>query len=679
MSQTSLPADIKDRLDVLVSELNDHSYRYHVLSAPIISDGEYDVLFRELQKLEAEHPELIRNDSPTQRVGDIPISSLATVKHRVPMLSLDNAMNEEELADFDRRVSKAVAEVRGEESLVEYTVEYKFDGVALSLTYEDGVLVQAATRGDGSEGEDVSHNIKTVRAVPIRLRSAVSGTFEVRGEVIFRRKDFDALNDERVSAGLDPFANPRNAAAGSLRQLDSRETAKRPLTFFAYGFGFLKGEGEGLVRGTLYDAISKIGELGFAISPGYRVVKGADGLLGAYREAERARDTLPFEVDGMVVKVNDTALHQPLGFRQRSPRWAVAAKFKPVEATTTLQDILIQVGRTGALTPVAALEPVKVGGVVVSRATLHNEDEIKRKGLLIGDRVVVRRQGDVIPAVVASIPSARNGTEREFEFPRVCPVCNEPAVRPEGEAVSRCPNSACPAKLHARLLHFASRDAMDIEGFGEKLVDAILENDLIRNLPGIYELTVEKLSALPRMGKLSAQNVVDAVEGSKTRPLNRFIFALGIRHVGTKTALLLAEHCRTIEGFLQLQEDALLSIPEVGEEIAKSVASFLGNSEEVRGVEELLARGVAPEPVEARPATGTLSGKTVVITGTLPTLSRSDAEKAVVDAGGKVSSSVSKKTSFVVVGADAGSKHDKAIALGVTILSEDDFLKLVKS
>lgn len=682
MSQTHASKTIKARVDELVSSLNEHAYRYYVLSQPTISDAEYDELFRELQRLERAHPEYVRSDSPTQRVGGKPLEGFATVRHRIPMLSLDNAMNEEELRSFDDQVRRFLAKEGIEQSDIEYTVEFKFDGVAVALTYENGLLIQAATRGDGTTGEDVTSNVRTIKAIPLKLReeSEPQGTCEIRGEVLFRKREFEALNAERVARGEESFANPRNAASGSLRQLDPQETAKRPLWFFAYGLGVVESEHRKLVdinARPLNDAMKTIESLGFSISPGFRVVRGVSQLVSAYQAAEAERDSLPFEVDGIVIKVNDTRLQKVLGFRQRSPRWAIAAKFKPVEAVTVLEDIIIQVGRTGALTPVAVLKPVRVGGVIVSRATLHNQDEIERKGVLIGDSVVVRRQGDVIPAVVAPVTAARTGNERAFKFPTRCPECESSVERVPGEAVIRCPNAKCPAKLHNRILHFATRDAMDIEGLGDKMVALLVEHNVVHDLPSLYSLRVEDLQKLPRMGELSSRNLVDGIEQSKTRPLDRFIFALGIRHVGSKTAAVLARHCKNIESFMKLTEQELLTVDEIGPETAHSIASFLSDENEQELVRALRERGVRPAEITIdQKKAATLSGKTFVLTGTFASMSRKEAEEKIVEYGGKVSSSVSKKTSFVVAGEGPGSKLDNARALGVAILSEDELLKM---
>ena len=683
MNRAASANTAKDQIDVLVQSLNDHAYRYYVLSQPTISDAEYDQLFRELQRLEADHPEHVRSDSPTQRVGGAPLEGFATVRHSLPMLSLDNAMNEDEVCEFDDQVRRFLAKDGVAVADIYYTVECKFDGVAVSLVYRDGVLERAATRGDGATGEDVTSNVRTIKAIPLKLRCEPEpkGVLEIRGEVLFRKKEFEALNEERVSRGEESFANPRNAASGSLRQLDPRETARRPLWFFAYGIGVVESEDARLSDLTMQplDQVMRfVSELGFSISPGFRTVRGSKAMLEAYQKAEAERDALPFEIDGLVIKVNDIPLQQRLGFRQRSPRWAIAAKFKPVEAITTLENITVQVGRTGALTPVAVLTPVKVGGVVVSRATLHNQDEIERKGIRIGDRVVVRRQGDVIPAVVAPVTASRTGKETEFVFPSKCPECDATVERVPGEAVVRCPNSHCPAKLHNRILHYAARDAMDIEGLGDKMVALLLEHGVVRDLPAIYDLTVEQLQELPRMGELSSKNLVEAIHSSKHRPLDRFIFALGIRHVGSKTGLVLARHCGTIERFLELTEEELLGINEVGPETASSIVSFLQNETEVAIVRQLLKHGVHPEPVVVdRSKAEKLAGATFVLTGTFATMSRKEAEEKIVEWGGKVSGSVSKKTSYVVAGESPGSKLDTAEKLGVPVISEEKLLELL--
>ena len=667
--------DLAKKIDILITELNEASYKYYVLSQPTLSDAEYDRKFRELQELEAKDPDLVRADSPTQRVGTTPLSEFNTVPHLVPMLSLNNAMDEEEIRAFDEQVTRFLEKEHVSKGEIEYTLEHKFDGVAISLTYEKGRLVKGVTRGDGYQGEDITSNLRTIRAIPLTLRGGEKADrLEVRGEVLFFKDAFEGFNRERIALGEEPFANPRNAASGSLRQLDSTRTAKRPLTFFAYGFGMLEGAS---LPPTHFESLQWASKLGFPISPFLRKVCGTMGLVEAYREAGAARNALPFEVDGVVIKMNSFALQNLLGFRQRSPRWAIAAKFPPVEENTKLLDIVIQVGRTGAMTPVAILEPVRVGGVVVSRATLHNEQEIKRKGIKIGDTVVVRRQGDVIPAVVAPVINLRDGSEREFVFPTRCPECNSLAERPEDEAVLRCPNPQCPSKIGQRVIHYASRDAADIEGMGEKMVELLLEHNLVTDIASIFSLTQEKLEELPRMGKLSSSNLIAALEKSKNIPLHKFIFALGIRHVGERTARILARSVKSLKGFLSLTEAEIREIPEVGEEITRSLTAYLSDSEEKGMIERLLKAGLKVQPVE-EVESDSLAGKTFVLTGTLSTMTRKDAEARILALSGKVAGSVSKKTSYVVAGEEAGSKLDKANELGVTVLSEEEFKELLE-
>ncbi len=661
-SETMNHDQARKRLQALAAELHEHAHRYYVLDRPTISDAEYDRLFRELQQLEQEFPEWVTADSPTRRVGGSPLPEFAQIQHTIPMLSLGNALTEDEIREFDAQVHRFLEH----DDPIEYTVELKFDGVAISLVYERGVLVRGATRGDGTTGEDVTQNLRTVHSIPLKLRGSAPAHVEIRGEVLFAKADFERLNDERSSQGEEPFANPRNAAAGSLRQLDSSITAKRPLSFYAYAIASL---GEEPLPRSHADALVLSRTLGFQTSPFFHLVQGADQLVESYRTALRQRDALPFEVDGIVLKVNARSLQETLGFRQRTPRWAIAAKFPPVEETTELLDIQVQVGRTGVLTPVAILRPVRVGGVLVSRATLHNEEDLTRKGLLIGDRVVVRRQGDVIPAVVACIPSARQGTERPFTFPTLCPACGGAVRKRPGEVAYRCENGQCPARLHNRLLHYASRNAADIEGLGEKLVLQLVNAGLVRDLSDLYALNTPALLALERMGELSSQNILAAIDRSRTVPLNRFLFGLGIRHVGERTALLVAQHCGTLESFLNLRDRELEAIPEVGQEIAASLRDYLADPQERAMISRLRERGLQVTPV-TKPTAGALTGKTFVLTGTLDGLSRDAAEEAIQALGGKVSGSVSKKTSYVVAGADPGSKLQKAKDLGVPVIDE---------
>lgn len=666
--------DNKAKIDQLVAQLNDHSYRYHVLDKPIISDAEYDRLYRQLEQLELQHPDLVRDDSPTKRVGGTVLQEFRSVKHRQPMLSLNNAMDIAELENFDGQIKRLLKEADANQ--IEYTIEDKFDGTSLQITYEDGLLVQAATRGDGFQGEDVTQNVKTIRSVPLRLvGKVVPELIEIRGEVIFQKKHFEKLNAEKIQAGEEPFANPRNAAAGTLRQLDPKITANRPLSFYAWGIGEVQGFD---LPPSNYEILKKIEQFGFVLSPKLQVVRGLALISKLYKEFEEQRQNLPYEVDGLVVKVNSTDLQAQLGFRQRSPRWAVALKYAAVEETTTLLDIIVQVGRTGAITPVAVLEPVRVGGVVVSRATLHNEDEIKRKDLKIGDRVVVRRQGDVIPAVVAVITAARDGTQRDFSFPQECPECQTKIVRADGESAYRCPNRSCPAQLQARLIHFASRDGMDITGLGDKVAALLLESGLVRDVADLYDLTIEQLKALPRMGELSAKNLVEAIQQSKKVSLAKFIFALGVRHVGEHSAEEVAKNVKSLEGFLALTTESILAINGIGPEIAKSLSDFIGDPQERDTIDRLRNAGVVVEDFVGV-ARALLAGKTFVITGTLTSLSRKDAEDKIKALSGSVSGSVSAKTSYVVVGDEPGSKFEKAKQLGISILNESEFLTLVNN
>ncbi len=665
------------RISELVEGLNEHIYRYYVLSEPSISDAEYDRLYRELEGLEEKYPDFQLEDSPTKRVGAPLQEGFQEVEHRIPMLSLDNAMDEEELGAFVERVRRALQKEGREAALLEFSVEYKFDGVALSLMYERGRFVQAITRGDGTKGEDVTENVRTVRSIPLKLRrDQAPDLLEFRGELLFRKKDFERLNVQRVKDGEPPFANPRNAASGSLRQLDPAVTAKRPLSFFAYDLGAHEGLD---LPNTQAEELSLAQLCGFSISPFFRLVRDTAELIAAYREAQKLREELPFEVDGLVVKVNDRELQELLGFRQRSPRWAIAAKFAAVEENTKLLDIVLQVGRTGAITPVAVLEPVPVGGVVVSRATLHNEDEIKRKGIKIGDTVVVRRQGDVIPAVVSFVAAKRTGKEKDFVFPKNCPVCETELSRPEGEAVLRCPNPRCGAKSVQRIIHFASKSAADIDGLGEKLVHQLVDEGLVTDIADLYRLKVEQLEGLERFGKKSAENLVNAIAVRKTLPLDRFLYSLGIRHVGERTAKTIALECGSLEKFRSLSEDELIAMPDIGKETADAVVAALGSEDENRLLDSLLKLGVKIEEVEKPDIdeSAIFAGKTLVLTGSLEELSRSEAKKLVESQGGKVSSSVSKKTDFVVVGEDAGSKLARAQELGIALLSEKEFLEMV--
>ncbi len=665
-----VPDPVRRRAEELRRLLHYHNYRYYVLDAPEIPDEEYDRLFRELQALERQYPELVTPDSPTQRVGAPPLDAFVPAPHAVPMLSLENAMDEAELREFDARVRRFL----GTEDPLVYACEPKFDGLAVELTYEDGVLVRGATRGDGFVGEDVTANLRTVRTVPLRLLGdGVPRLVDVRGEVVMPVEAFRRLNREQEEAGLAPFANPRNAAAGSVRQLDSSITARRPLEFFAYGAGRL----EGVAVATHWELMERLAGWGFRVTEHRRRARGIEEAVEFCRHTEARRDEFPYEIDGCVVKVDDFGLQERLGTKARAPRWAVAYKFRPRQAVTRLLDIVPSVGRTGAVTPVAVLEPVNVGGVTVSRATLHNPDEIARKDVRIGDWVVVQRAGDVIPEVVRPIPERRTGRERVFVMPERCPVCGAHIERPPGEVIPRCSGLSCPAQIKGRIRHFASRRAMDIDGLGTKLVDQLVDRGLVRDLSDLFRLRVEDLVPLERMGEKSARNLVEAIDRARKRDLARFVYALGIRHVGEATARALAERFGTLEALMDAPEEELLAVPDVGPEVAASIRSFFSESRNRETIRKLLESGVTPAPVRRGPPQGPLAGKTFVFTGTLEAMTREEAKSRVEALGGKVSGSVSKKTDYVVVGADPGSKAEKARRLGVRTLTEDEFLALL--
>lgn len=665
----SAPREVRERVEKLREEIRRYDYYYYVLNQPLISDAEYDRLFRELQELEARYPELVTPDSPTQRVGAPPAEEFAPVEHAIPMLSLQNCFNDEELEEWDERVRRLLG---GEP--VEYVCEPKLDGLSVELVYVDGVFTVGSTRGDGRVGEDVTRNLRTIKQVPLRLfpiEGRVPRLLEARGEVYMEKEAFRRLNAERERAGEPLFANPRNAAAGSLRQLDPNVTASRPLKIFFYALG----RAEGIEIRSQVELLTTLPKLGLPVNPLWKLCKTLDEVKAFYRELLAMRHALPYEADGMVVKVNDFAQREVLGEVSRAPRWAIAYKFPAEEATTRVLDIVVQVGRTGALTPVAILEPVEVSGATVSRATLHNEDEIRRKDIRIGDWVVVRRAGEVIPEVVKSIPERRTGQEREFQMPTRCPACGGPVVRPPGEVAYRCENLSCPARLKESLRHFASRRAMDIEGLGEKLVDKLVESGLVRKLSDIYRLTKEDLVRLERMGEKSAQNLLEQIERSKGAGLARLIFALGIRYVGEHLAEVLAEHFPSLEALSRAGYDELIQIPEIGPRIAQSLVDFFQNEENRRLIQELKELGVRTEA--ERPRAGPLSGKTFVFTGALTAFTREEARRLVEALGGRVASGVSRKVDYVVVGADPGEKLRKAQELGIPILTEEEFRRLV--
>lgn len=678
--QTESAADIPQvpewhaRAAWLRAELNRHSHAYYVLDNPSIPDAEYDKLFRELQTLEEKHPELASPDSPTQRVGGKPLPEFVPVRHAVPMLSLNNAFDEGDIVGFDRRVKEGLHA----NDEVEYSTELKFDGLAISLRYEDGILMQAATRGDGATGENVTANVRTVGAIPLRLHTDhPPKVLDVRGEVLMYKADFAKLNARQREAGQKEFANPRNAAAGSLRQLDSRITAHRTLRFFAYGIGVLEGAE---MPNSHSDLLDWYASLGLPVCRERAVVKGAQGLLDFFHGIGAKRAQLPYDIDGVVYKVNRADQQQRLGFVSRAPRFAIAHKFPAEEAMTIVQDIGVQVGRTGAITPVARLVPVSVGGVTVTNATLHNEDEVRRKDIQIGDTVIVRRAGDVIPEVVAFVPERRPANARQFVMPTTCPICSSPIIRPEDEAVARCSGGwiKCPAQRKGGLLHFVSRRAMDIEGLGDQLVDQLVDKKIITTAADLYKLGLTALVELDRMATKSAQNVLNALEKSKSTTLARFIYALGIRHVGEATAKELASHFGNLNKLLCASEEQLLEVADIGPVVARSIMSFLSDPLNIELIEQLRAAGVHwPETDGVERIPKVLQGKTFVLTGTLPMLTRDEASELIEAAGGKVAGSVSKKTSFVVAGEEAGSKLAKAQELGVPILDEAGLLQLL--
>lgn len=662
-----------ERARALRVEIEKHNHRYYVLDAPLISDAEYDTLFRELQSLEAEHPELVTSDSPTQRVGAPPLPEFASVVHATPMLSLSNAFADEEVQVFDRRVREGL----GSEAEVAYAADPKFDGLAVSLSYEQGILVHGATRGDGTTGEDVTANLRTLHSIPLHLQgSGWPDRFEVRGEVLFWRSDFERLNARQRERGEKEYVNARNAAAGSLRQLDSRITARRPLRFFAYGVGSVTGAALPATHSALLDQLA---EWGFPVAPERRRVSGLAGLLAYFAEMGRRRESLPYDIDGVVYKVDDLAAQERLGFVSRAPRFALAHKFPAEEAVTELLDISIQVGRTGALTPVARLAPVFVGGVTVTNATLHNEDEIRRKDVRIGDTVVVRRAGDVIPEVARILPEKRPLAARQFIMPTSCPVCGSLVVRNPDEAVARCTGGLyCPAQRKQALLHFASRRAMDIEGLGDKLVEQLVDSAVVRTPADLYRLGLLALVNLERMAEKSASNLLTAIEQSKQTTLARFIYALGIRNVGEATAKDLARHFASLDRLLAADEAQLLQVTDVGPIVAQSIRQFCSEPHNLEVIEQLRAAGVVWSEGEAPvPPRGAVVGKVFVLTGSLPSLTRDAAKELIEAAGGKVSSAVSKKTDFVVAGAEAGSKLEKARLLAIRVIDEGQLLTLL--
>jgi DNA ligase (NAD+) len=675
----AVPDSARRRAAELRALLHHHAHRYYVLDAPEIPDAEYDRLFQELQALEAAHPALLTPDSPTQRVLGQVLPGLTPVRHAVPMLSIRTETDTSAAGAlaFDARVRRELG-LAPEDPPVRYAAELKFDGLAINLRYEDGVLVQAATRGDGETGEDVTHNIRTIRRIPLRLSAGAAAPpplLEVRGEVFMRRDDFERLNERQRAKGARTFVNPRNTAAGAVRQLDNRALADKKLSFYAYGLGDVRGWQQPATHSATLDALQA---LGLPVSDERAVVAGAEGLVAFHARIAAKRDALPFDIDGVVYKVDEIALQQRLGYVTREPRWAVAHKYPAQEQATRLVGIEIQVGRTGKLTPVARLEPVFVGGTTVSNATLHNLFELRRKGVRIGDRVIVRRAGDVIPEVVGRVPEARPHYVPNFRMPRQCPVCGSAVVREKGGIDHRCSGGLfCAAQRKQALLHFAGRRAMDIEGLGDKLVDQLVDSGLIRTLPDLYKLDVAKLSALERMADKSANNLVAALQKSKATTLARFVYALGIRQVGETTAKDLARHFGSLDRLMAASLDELLQVRDVGPVVAQSIRTFFDQPHNVEVVQQLRAAGVHWPEHEAALGPQPLAGRTLVLTGTLPTLGREEAKALIEAAGGRVAGSVSRKTDFVVAGAEAGSKLDKARELGLVVLDEDGLRALL--
>ena len=662
---------LQQQIDTLRQDLRRYEYEYHVLDNPTIPDAEYDRLFHQLKALEAAHPELITADSPTQRVGAKPLSGFAQIRHEIPMLSLDNAFSDEEFYAFVKRIEDRL--IRLPEPLT-FCCEPKLDGLAVSILYVNGVLTQAATRGDGMTGEDITANIRTIRNIPLQLlMDNPPARLEVRGEVFMPHEGFERLNQQALEKGEKTFANPRNAAAGSLRQLDPKITSKRPLVLNAYGIGIAEGVD---LPNTHYDRLQWLKSIGIPVNPEIRLCNGTDEVLDFYRDIQNKRSSLGYDIDGTVLKINDIALQEKLGFISKAPRWAIAYKFPAQEELTRLNDVEFQVGRTGAITPVAKLEPVFVAGVTVSNATLHNGDEIERLDIAIGDTVVIRRAGDVIPQIIGVLHDRRPADARPIIFPKTCPVCDSAIVRIEGEAVARCTGGLfCAAQRKEALKHFVSRKAMDIDGVGGKLIEQLVDRELVHTPADLFKLDLTTLTRLERMGAKSAENALASLEKAKNTTLARFIFALGIREVGEATALNLANHFKTLEALQNADLEALQQVPDVGEVVANRILAFWHEPHNVAVVNDLIAQGVHWETVETKEVTeNRFKGKTVVLTGTLTQMGRNEAKALLQDMGAKVSGSVSAKTDFVIAGDAAGSKLTKAQELGVAVLTEEEFL-----
>jgi DNA ligase (NAD+) len=663
------------QIEQLRQQLQYHNYRYHALDDPQITDAEYDQLMRRLQELEAAFPELIRPDSPTQRVGATPLEAFGTVLHSLPMLSLDNAFSAEEVRDFDARIRRQL----GQSDRIDYLAEPKIDGLAVELVYVDGLFVQGSTRGNGVRGEDITQNLRTIKTIPLRLiavaHDPLPQRLEVRGEVYMTKRDFQRLNARREEEGEPTFANPRNASAGALRQLDPRITAGRPLAMFCYGVGGV----EGITFQTHWDVLQSLARWGFSINPHSERCQGIEAALAYYERLSQQREELPYEIDGVVIKVNALALQEALGTRSRSPRWALAYKFEPKQAVTRVKEIAVQVGRSGALTPVALLEPVQVAGVEVSRASLHNPDEVARKDVRAGDWVMVQRAGDVIPEIVEVLKERRTGEEKPFEMPTHCPICKSGVVRLEDEVVPRCVGLSCPAKLKESIVHFASKRAMDIEGLGDKTVDQLVERGLVKDIGDLYGLTKDDVLKLDRLADKSASNLIAAIERSKQTTSPRFLYALGIRHVGEHVADVLAREYSDWQALQHAGYEELQGIHEIGPRIAQSIVAFFQDTGNQGVLEKLHRGGVCATPLQRPAVDQSLRGKTLVFTGELQTYTRAEAKRLVEARGGRVTSSVSRSTSYVVAGADAGSKLDQAHKFGLSVLTEDEFQALLSS
>ncbi|MPZ50580.1 MAG: NAD-dependent DNA ligase LigA [Dehalococcoidia bacterium] len=661
--------EAKLREEELRSQINYHDYRYYALDSPEVSDSQYDGLMRELRSLEEKHPELITPDSPTQRVSGMPVAAFGVVEHKVPLLSLANAFSEDELRAWHRRVTN-LAELND----IAMVCEPKMDGLAVALVYEAGAFAQGATRGDGARGENITQNLRTIRSIPLSISKPAPERFEVRGEVYMTKKGFERLNEEQANKGQRLFASPRNSAAGSLRQQDPTITASRPLDIFVYQLGWAEGGGAPSAH---WEMLKWLGELGFRVNPLTERYTDVDAVVEHVKAWEERRERLDYEIDGVVIKVDDLSIQRSLGFVGREPRWAIAYKYPATQATTKLKNIEVNVGRTGSLNPFAVLEPVVVAHATVKLATLHNEDDIRRKDIRIGDTVIVQRAGEVIPQVVGPVVSTRTGEEREFEMPKECPVCGTAVVRPEGEAMSYCPNRACPAQIFRLLTHFAGRGAMDIEGLGESLADQLLRSGLVSDLADVYYLTKEQLLTLERMGDKSAGNLVANIEASKSRPVTNLLFGLGIRHVGYETAELLANHFGGIDAMAAAELEELEAAPTIGPKTAESVYEYLHDETNLALIEKLRQAGVRLQGEKAAAREGPLQGLAFVVTGSLERWTRNEVEGMIKGLGGSIGSSVTKKTAYVLAGENPGSKLDKAQEYGTTVLDEEGFLKLL--